>query len=56
MKYQPPKTWYLQRRGHRGRSASYPTAPAQIPACGITAPGSLRKAQGRLQRYSPPAW
>ena len=25
---------------HRGRTASYPTAPAQIPACGITAPGS----------------
>jgi len=25
---------------HRGRSASCPTAPAQIPACGITAPGS----------------
>jgi arachidonate 15-lipoxygenase len=27
-------------RYHRGRTASYPTAPAQIPACGITAPGS----------------
>ncbi len=24
---------------HRGRTASYPTAPAQIPACGTTAPG-----------------
>jgi hypothetical protein len=26
--------------GHRGRTASYPTAPAQIPACGFPAPGS----------------
>jgi hypothetical protein len=25
---------------NRGRTASYPTAPSQIPACGITAPGS----------------
>lgn len=25
--------------GHRGRTASYPTGPAQIPACGIIAPG-----------------
>ena len=24
----------------RGRTASYPAAPSQIPACGITAPGS----------------
>jgi len=24
----------------RGRTASYPTAPAQIPACGFPAPGS----------------
>ena len=24
----------------QGRTASYPTAPSQIPACGITAPGS----------------
>ena len=24
----------------RGRDASYPTPPAQIPACGTTAPGS----------------
>ena len=23
-----------------GRTAGYPTAPAQIPACGTTAPGS----------------
>jgi hypothetical protein len=29
----------MQKR-HRSRSASYPTAPAQIPACGIIAPGS----------------
>jgi hypothetical protein len=27
---------------HRGRTASYPTAPAQIPACGTTAPGSSK--------------
>ncbi len=26
--------------GKRGRTAGYPTAPSQIPACGITAPGS----------------
>jgi hypothetical protein len=26
--------------GCHGRTASYPTAPAQIPACGITALGS----------------
>jgi hypothetical protein len=25
---------------HRGRTASYPTAPAQIPACSFPAPGS----------------
>ena len=25
---------------NQGRTASYPTAPSQIPACGITAPGS----------------
>jgi len=25
---------------HRGRTASYPAAPAQIPACGFFAPGS----------------
>ena len=24
---------------HRGRTASYPTGPAQIPACGTIAPG-----------------
>ena len=24
---------------HRGRTGSYPTGPAQIPACGIIAPG-----------------
>jgi len=27
--------------GRHGRTASYPTAPAQIPACGITALVSL---------------
>src|SRR6266704_1136120 len=26
--------------GGRGRDASYPAPPAQIPACGTTAPGS----------------
>jgi hypothetical protein len=26
---------------HCGRTASYPTAPAQIPACGTIAPGIL---------------
>jgi hypothetical protein len=28
------------RQRNQGRTASYPTAPSQIPACGITAPGS----------------
>ena len=28
--------------GNRGRTASYPTAPSQIPACGITAQGSSK--------------
>ena len=28
---------------HRGRTASYPTAPAHLPACGIIAPGSSGK-------------
>ena len=27
-------------RGRRGRDASYPAPPAQIPACGFSAPGS----------------
>jgi hypothetical protein len=30
--------WF--KRKNQGRTASYPTAPSQIPACGITAPGS----------------
>src|SRR5262249_21522411 len=29
-----------KRRVHRGRDASYPTPPAQIPACRFLAPGS----------------
>jgi hypothetical protein len=29
-------------RDNRGRTAGYPTAPSQIPACGITAPGSSK--------------
>jgi hypothetical protein len=36
--------------GHRGRTASDPTAPAQIPACGVPAPGS----SGRLASAVPP--
>ncbi|HKJ32814.1 MAG TPA: hypothetical protein VKA34_13350 [Balneolales bacterium] len=28
------------RKKNQGRTASYPTAPSQIPACGTTAPGS----------------
>ena len=31
---------FLDLTSHRGRTASYPTAPAQIPACGFLAPGS----------------
>jgi superfamily II DNA or RNA helicase len=27
----------------QGRTASYPTAPLQIPACGITGPGSSKQ-------------
>jgi hypothetical protein len=27
---------------HRGRTASYPTAPSHPPPCGIAAPGSLK--------------
>jgi hypothetical protein len=27
---------------HHGRTASYPAAPVQIPACGTTAPGSSK--------------
>jgi diphthamide synthase subunit DPH2 len=29
-----------QKEVERGRTAGYPTAPAQIPACGFPAPGS----------------
>ena len=32
----------LNRWVNRGRTASYLTAPSQIPACGITAPGSSK--------------
>ena len=39
---------------NRGRTASYPTAPSQIPACGITAPGSSDLLTCALiNRYSP---
>src|SRR6185369_7573471 len=31
---------WRQEEVERGRTASYPTAPAQIPACGFPAPGS----------------
>src|SRR4030067_1118777 len=34
---------YFRFSRHRGRTASYPTAPAQIPACEIIAPGSSGK-------------
>ena len=39
--------WYKRDGGgrcytYRGRTASYPTAPSQIPASGITAPGSSK--------------
>lgn len=41
---------------HRGRTASYPTAPAQIPACGFLAPGSseILASAFRLQRSKQP--
>jgi len=44
--------------GHRGRTASYPTGPAQIPACGIIAPGSSEalasaKALGQTRDIHP---
>src|SRR5919109_5241544 len=43
---------------HRGRTASYPTGPAQIPACGIIAPGSSEvlasaKALGQARDIHP---
>src|SRR5438034_1415117 len=34
---------------HRGRTASYPTAPAQIPACSFPAPGSSALLASALQ-------
>ena len=37
---------------HCGRTASYPTAPAQIPACGFFAPGSSKVlASARLSSH-----
>ena len=30
------------RENYHGRTASYPAAPVQIPACGTTAPGSSK--------------
>ena len=33
-------SYRFQKLGCHGRTASYPTAPAQIPACGTTALGS----------------
>ncbi len=44
------------KKGNRnqGRTASYPTAPSQIPACGTTAPGSSNLLTYALTiRYSP---
>ena len=45
-------------RRHRGRTASYPTAPAQIPTSGITASGfsevfASAKALSETRSYSP---
>src|SRR5664280_2126637 len=54
--YQVPDEWIFEDEGYsgaslirpglerlnRGRTASYPTAPSQIPACGITAQGSSK--------------
>jgi len=42
-----------------GRAASYPTAPAQIPACGITALGSseiLASVKGKLVSMQHLGW
>src|SRR5262245_11239081 len=36
----PDKKRQASLGAHRGRTAGYPTAPAQIPACGFPAPGS----------------
>ena len=38
--FSPHKIHSLVGCPHRGRTVSYPTAPAQIPACGFPAPGS----------------
>jgi hypothetical protein len=37
---------------HRGRTAGYPTAPAQSPACGFLAPGSSAILASALQLRS----
>jgi hypothetical protein len=37
------------RRSRRGRDASYPTPPAQIPACGFPAPGSSVRLAAAIQ-------
>ncbi|MDD5322750.1 MAG: hypothetical protein PHD43_19490, partial [Methylococcales bacterium] len=33
------KAWTEKCNRYQGRTASYPTAPSQVPACGIIAPG-----------------
>ncbi len=40
MKYNNSKGENRGQENNHGRTASYPTTPVQIPACGITAPGS----------------
>jgi NMT1/THI5 like len=42
-------------RGHRGRTASYPAAPAQIPACSFPAPGSSEILASAFQPKPPKA-
>ena len=34
-----------------GRTASYPTAPVQIPACGTTARGSSKLLASHIERH-----
>ena len=43
----------LNLEDNRGRTASYPTAPSQIPACGITAQGSSKLLTCTRYRLSP---
>jgi hypothetical protein len=36
------KAYKINRNQYQGRTASYPAAPSQIPACGIIAPVFLK--------------